>query len=324
MQTEIIPLQEPRALAGLSVKPPALFLPDEKTAERFFGFFTAHIENPNTRRAYYKVACRFASWCEGKGLGGVSAVKPLHVAAYIDRLKGELAKPSVKQHLAGLRMLFDWLVVGHALEFNPAHAVRGPRYSQKKGKTPVLDREEARALIESIDTGTLTGLRDRALIAVMVYTFARIGAVLQMNVGDYFTQGRRGWVRLHEKGGKEHEAPCHHKLEIYMDEYIAAAGIADNPDGPLWRTTGRKTGAAHRMTQKDAHRMLGRRARQAGIKTKIGNHSLRATGITDYLKNGGTVEKAQAMSNHADPRTTKLYDRREDVASLDEYEKVGI
>ncbi len=215
-------------------------------------------------------------------------------------------------------------MVGHALEFNPAHAVRGPRYSQKKGKTPVLDREEARALIESIDTGTLTGLRDRALIAVMVYTFARIGAVLQMNVGDYFTQGRRGWVRLHEKGGKEHEAPCHHKLEIYMDEYIAAAGIADNPDGPLWRTTGRKTGAAHRMTQKDAHRMLGRRARQAGIKTKIGNHSLRATGITDYLKNGGTVEKAQAMSNHADPRTTKLYDRREDVASLDEYEKVGI
>ena len=85
-----------------------------------------------------------------------------------------LSKPSVKQHLAALRMLFDWLVVGHVLDTNPAHAVRGPKYSQKKGKTPVLDRDEARALIAAIDTGSLTGLRDRALIGVMIYTFARV------------------------------------------------------------------------------------------------------------------------------------------------------
>jgi hypothetical protein len=140
-------------------------------------------------------------------------VKPPHVAAYIELLgtpepDGQgLSKPSVKQHLAALRMLFDWLVVGHALDVNPAHAVRGPKYSQKKGKTPVLDRDEARASIAAIDTNTLTGLRDRALIGIMIYTFARVGAVLQMNVSDYFSQGRRGWVRLHEKGGKEHEAP---------------------------------------------------------------------------------------------------------------------
>ena len=152
----------------------------------------------------------------------------------------------MKQHLAALRMLFDWLVVGHVLDVNPAHAVRGPKYSQKKGKTPVLDRDEARALIAAIDTGSLTGLRDRALIGIMIYTFARVGAVLQMNVGDYFSQGRRGWVRLHEKGGKEHEAPCIPKLETYLDEYIAAAGIADDKDGPLFRTTGRSTGTPHR------------------------------------------------------------------------------
>ena len=157
----------------------------------------------------------------------------------------------------------------------------------------------------------------------MVYTFARIGAVLQMNVPDYFTQGRRGWIRLHEKGGKEHEAPCHHKLETYMDEYIAAWGLAGD-DGPLWRTSGRATGISRRMVQKDAYTMIARRARQAGIKTKIGNHSMRATGMTDYLKSGGTLEKAQAMANHSSPRTTKLYDRRSDEASLDEYEKVGI
>jgi integrase len=158
----------------------------------------------------------------------------------------------------------------------------------------------------------------------MIYSFARVGAVLQMNVGDYFTQGRRGWVRLHEKGGKEHEAPCHHKLEAFLDEYIKAAGIADDEDGALFRTTGRSTGTAHRMTQPDAFRMIQRRARQAGIKTHIGNHSLRATGITDYLKSQGTLENAQQMANHSSPRTTKLYDRRNDETSLDEYEKVGI
>jgi integrase/recombinase XerD len=327
---EIISLKEPSALAGLAAKLPAVFLPDEKSAERFFGFFTAHIRNRNTRRAYYKAACRFSDWCEGRGLPGLAQVKPRHVAAYIEGLtvaKPEgpgLSKPTVKQHLAALRMLFDWLVVGHVLDVNPAHAVRGPKYSQMKGKTPVLDREEARALIAAIDTSSLTGLRDRALIGVMVYTFARVGAVLQMNVEDYFSQGRRGWVRLHEKGGKEAEAPCIPKLETYLDEYVAAAGIAGDANGPLFRTTGRSTGTPHRMTQQDAYRMIQRHAKQAGIKTRIGNHSMRATGITDYLKSDGSLSEARKMANHADTRTTQLYDRRGDSASLDEYGKVGI
>jgi site-specific recombinase XerD len=327
---EIIPFKEPRALAGLAAKLPAMFLPSEKTAERFFGFFTANHQNKNTRRAYYKAACRFSEWCEGRGLTDLAAVKPLHVAAYIEWLgapepKGSgLSKPTVKQHLAALRMLFDWLVVGHVIEVNPAHAVRGPKHVIKKGRTPVLDREEARALLAVIDTGSLTGLRDRALIGVMIYTFARVSAVLSMNVADYFSQGRRGWLRFHEKGGKEHEAPCVPKLEAFLDDYIAAAGIAADVEGPLFRTTGRSTGTPHRMTQQDAYRMIERRARQAGIKTKIGNHSMRATGITDYLKHEGTLENAQQMANHSSPRTTKLYDRRNEEASLDEYAKVGI
>ena len=316
-----VSLTIPRSLAAIAARPPALFLPVPEAAERFFEFFTANIRNRNTRRAYYKAACRFSDWCEGKGLRDLAQVKPVHVAAYIEGLLQELARPSVKQHLAALRMLFDWLVVGQVLGANPAHAVRGPKHVVKKGRTPVLDREEARALLAVIDTGTLTGLRDRALIGTMIYTFARVGAVLQMDVSDYFTQGRRGWVRLHEKGGKEHEAPCHHKLEVLLDDYIAAAGDAE---GPLFRTTGRSTGTPHRMTQPDAYRMIQRRARAAGIKTKVGNHSLRATGITDYLKSDGTLEHAQAMANHSSPRTTKLYDRRNDEASLDEYEKVGI
>lgn len=330
MSPGIISLKEPRALAGLSATLPTMFLQNEKASECFFGFFTANIRNKNTRRAYYKAACRFSDWCESRGLSDLAHVKPPHVAAYIEWLgtaapQGpELSKPTVKQHLAALRMLFDWLVVGHVIEINPAHAVRGPRYSQKKGRTPVLNREEARALIAAIDTRSPTGLRDRALIGIMIYTFARVGAVLQMKVGDYFSQGRRGWVRLHEKGGKEHEAPCIPKLETYLDEYLAAAGIAGDVNGLLFRTTGRSTGTPHRMTQQDAYRLIQRYARLAGIKTRIGNHSMRATGITDYLKHEGSLSEARKMANHADTRTTQLYDRRGEAASLDEYTKVGI
>jgi integrase len=231
-------------------------------------------------------------------------------------------------------------VTGHVLDVNPAHAVRGPKYVVKKGKTPVLTAEEARELLDSIEIlkqtvrpdGTesaepaLAGLRDRALIGIMVYTFARVGAVLQMKVKDYFVQGRRGWVRLHEKGGKEHEVPCHHNLERFLDEYIAAASIAADPDGPLFRTAAGKTGRLTRnpMWQKDAYRMIQRRTRAAGIKTKIGNHTFRATGITAYLKNNGKLETAQHIANHESPRTTKLYDRRQDEISLDEIERIAI
>jgi site-specific recombinase XerC len=314
----------PPAFSENAAMPPALFLREARAAERFIDFFTATIRNKHTRRAYYNAACRFSEFCAEKGIHDLGQVRPIHVAGYVESLLPGFAKPTVKQHLAAIRMLFDWLVVGHVIEVNPAHAVRGPKHVVKKGRTPVLDREEARALLSSIDTGTLVGLRDRALIGIMIYTFARVGAVLQMNVGDYFSQGRRGWVRLHEKGGKEHEAPCVSKLEAYIDEYIAAAGIGEDKDGPLFRTTGRSTGIPHRMTQQDGYRMIQRRARQAGIKTRIGNHSMRATGITAYLKSDGTLEHAQNMAAHSSPRTTKLYDRRNDEAVLDEYEKVRI
>jgi site-specific recombinase XerD len=324
----LVPIEEARDAQRLTVQGeeaqalPALFAPDTRTAERFMDFFTSNIRNPHTRRAYYRAACAFSAWCEGRGLHSLAHVKPVHIAAYIENMTA--AKPTVKQHLAALRMLFDWLVVGQVVAVNPAHAVRGPKHVIRTGRTPVLDREEARALLAGINVSTLTGLRDRALLAVMIYTFARIGAVLAMNVGDYFSQGRRGWVRLHEKGGKEHAAPCVSKLEAYLDEYIAAAGITGEKDAPLFRTTGRSTGSAHRMTQQDGYRMIQRRAKRAGIATRVGNHSLRATGITDYLKHDGTLEHAQQMANHSSPRTTKLYDRRADEVALEEYEKIRI
>lgn len=304
--------------------PARLFAPTPKAARRVLEFFTAQINNDHTRKAYLNATRRFAEWCDGHDLSELADVQPFHVAAFVKELQGQFAPPTVKQHLAALRMLFDWLVTGHVIDTNPAHAVRGPKYVVTKGKTPVLAADEARALLDAIPTDRLIGLRDRALIGVMVYTFARVNAVIGMKVKDYFIQGRRGWVRLHEKGGKEHEVPCHHMLEKLLDEYLAAAGIAGDAEGPLFRTTGRKTGQAQAMWQQDVYRMIQRRAKAAGIKTKIGNHTFRATGITAYLKNKGTLEHAQTLANHASPRTTKLYDRRSDEISLDEVEKISI
>ena len=336
-----MPMTENRSIVlspAPELQPAPLFTPTPKAAKRVLEFFTAQINNGHTRKAYLNATRRFAEWCESCGIGQLAGVQPVHVAAFVKELQGEVSPPTVKQHLAALRMLFDWLVTGHVLDVNPAHAVHGPKYVVKKGKTPVLTADEARELLDSIAIARKTahqddaespepeliGLRDRALIGVMVYTFARINAVLQMKVRDYFVQGRRGWVRLHEKGGKEHEVPCHHNLEQYLDEYIAAAGIAGDPDGPLFRTTGRKTGKQQPMWQQDAYRMIQRRAAAAGIKTRIGNHTFRATGITAYLKNKGTLETAQHIANHESPRTTKLYDRRQDEISLDEVERISI
>jgi integrase/recombinase XerD len=147
-----------------------------------------------------------------------------------------------------------------------------------------------------------------------------------MKVEDYFIQGRRGWVRLHEKGGKRHTVPCHHNLDAYLEEYIARAEIANDLQGALFRTALGKTGklTQHFMYQKDVHRMIQKRARAAGIRTQACCHTFRATGITAYLKNGGRLEIAQQMANHESSKTTSLYDRRGDEISLDEVERISI
>lgn len=293
---------------------------------RFLEFFASNIRNPNTRRAYVRAVTEFLDWCAAVEVASLIDVEPLHVAAWIEGQTRKLSAPTVKQQLAAIRHLFDWLVTGQVVPVNPAASVRGPSHSVKTGKTPVLDAEDARLLLNSIDTTTHAGLRDRALIALMVYSFARIGAALGMKVEDVYTQNRRLWVRLYEKGGKRHEMPCHHNLEEYLAAYLDSADLKGDPKGSLFRTIGRGTGqlTTTPLAQANAHAMIQRRMAAAGIETKAGNHSFRATGITAYLKNGGTLEKAAAMANHASTRTTQLYDRRRDEMTLDEVEKIGI
>jgi site-specific recombinase XerD len=298
----------------------------ERASLRFLEFFAANLRNPDTRRAYGRAVAEFMTWCEDNQVRSITAVQPLHVSAWIEQQTHEHAAPTAKLRLAALRHLFDWLVTGQVLPTNPAGSVRGPAHVVKAGKTPVLAPEEARALIDAIEITTPVGLRDRALIGLMVFSFARIGAALGMKVEDVFTQNPRLWVRLCEKGGKAHVMPCHHNLETYLTAYIEGTGLAEDPRGPLFRTIGRGTGLLTRtpLPQANAYAMIGRRAAAAGIATKLGNHSFRATGITAYLKNGGTLEKAAQMANHASTRTTQLYDRRREELSLDEVERIRV
>ena len=200
-----------------------------------------------------------------------------------------------------------------------------------------LGTDETGILLDSIDVNTIAGLRDRALIGVMVYSFARVGAVVGLRVEDYFQEGKRWWFRLHEKGSKRHEVPAHHNAEAYVDACLAAAQIAADRKGPLFRSLDRE----RHLTERRLHRLevlatpaptcgvcrcgvIKRRARQAGLPHTTCCHTFRATGITTYLQNGGTIEHAQQIANHESPRTTKLYDRTNDAISLDEIERILI
>ncbi|HEX3146987.1 MAG TPA: tyrosine-type recombinase/integrase [Gemmataceae bacterium] len=292
----------------------------EQAWRRVIEFFTAHLRNPNTRAAYAQAVGQFAEWCQDRKLL-LNQVSPFLVAAYLEELMRRMAVPSVKQHLAALRMLFDYLVTGQVLPSNPANSARGRKHVLRKG----LTAEETRTLLDVIDTTTVAGLRDRALIGVMVYSFARVGAVVTMNSEDYFAQGKRFWFRLHEKGGKLHDVPAHHKAEEYLDDYLATTGSDGQRGRALFRTLDRKG----QLTERRMHRvevlaMIKRRARQVGLATAVCCHSFRATGITCYLLSGGTLEHAQRIAAHESPRTTKLYDRTSDEISLDEIERIVI
>lgn len=296
----------------------------EQSWRRFVEFFTANIRNRNTRQAYLRAITRFADWCERHKLS-LEQLSPPLVAAYIEELGTTHSRPTVKQHLAAVRMLFDYLVVGQAIPLNPAASVRGPKHVITRGKTPVLSPEQARQLLDSIDVSTAAGLRDRAIIGTMIYSFARVSALIGMNMEDYYPDGKRWWFRLHEKGGRFHELPCHHVAEEYLDAYLAVLPPNTDRRLPLFRSLDRRRALTERrLDRREVLGMIKRRALAAGIPPHICCHTFRATGITAYLLNGGTLERAQQIAAHSSPKTTKLYDRTSDSITLDEIERILI
>jgi integrase/recombinase XerD len=309
--------------AGINTFPTLVTRAGEKAAWRFVEFFTANIRNRNTRAAYAHAVAEFFRFCDARRVRSLEEISPVLIATYIEHYPG--SAPTVKQHLAAIKMLFDWLVTGQIVPANPASSARGPKHIVKRGKTPVLRADEARSLLDSIKTDSVVGLRDRAMIAVMVYTFSRVSAMAGMRVEDYFQNGKRWWIRLHEKGGKRHDVPAHHNAEAYLDAYMDAAGVRSAPKSPLFRSIDRHRAVSlNPVSRTDVLRMIKRRAVAAGLPASTCCHTFRATGITAYLENGGTIENAQAIAAHDSPRTTKLYDRTGDEITLDEVERIVI
>jgi site-specific recombinase XerD len=294
-----------------------------RAKRRFVEFFTAQIRNANTRTAYYHACSQFLAWIHGVGLE-LATVEPVHVATYIEQLGKLRSAPTVKQHLAALRHLFDYLVVGQIVPFNPAAAVRGPKHSVREGKTPILSAEDAHRLFASFDPTLLSDVRDRALLGVMVYSFARVSAVVKLRVRDYTREGARAWFVLNEKGGKHNKVPAHHQAAEYVEAYLAIAGVDKQRDTPLFRSlTDRGTTLTERpLLRANVFHMIRRRMLAAGLVGDIGCHSFRGTGITNFLANGGVLETAARIAGHASTKTTQLYDRRQQAVDQGEIERI--
>ena len=278
------------------------------------------------RLAYLAAVRRFAEWCERRGVA-LDQLESMVAATYVAQLTAGLSPASVKLHLAALRMLFDWLVVGQVLPFNPASSVRGPRHVDKTGKTPVLSAKETRTLLDGIDVSALVGLRDRAFLGVLVYSFARVSAAISLRVADYYTQGPRSSFRLHEKGGQYNVVPAHHVAQEYVDAILEAANIGEDRRAPLFRSCepGHRDALQNRaMLRLGAFKMIKSRARKAGLPAETCAHSFRATGITEYLRNGGDLKVAARIAGHESTRTTQLYNRLREEFSLDEIERIHI
>lgn len=315
-----------KALDSQITMPDLVATAGERAQYNYIDFFVSTIRNKNTRMAYNYAAKEFLIWCEQVEIRNIADIRSLHVAAWVESISKESSPATVKLRLSAIRHLFDWMVMGQIIPHNPAVSVRGPRYSARIGKTPVLSPEETRQILDSIDTTKLIGLRDRALIGLMVYTFARISAAVNMKVGDVYIQNRRLWLSLQEKGGKQAQLPCHHTLEEYLTEYLDTADLWQSPKSPLFPSAIPKTNKLTDLPLHpvNAYAMVIRRSNAAGIKTKICNHTFRGTGITTFLENKGSIEIAAEIANHASVQTTRLYDRRSKNLTLDEIEKIHI
>jgi len=287
-------------------------------------FFQASLNNPHTRRAYARAVARFLAWCEEQGIE-LRQVTPGLAGEYLSRI--EASAPTRNQMLAALRHFFDILVTRHAVALNPFASVRGTKHSALEGSTPEISVEQARKLLRSLDTSQVVGLRDRAVLGVLAYTGARVGALARLRLGDLKNLGEHRTLRFREKGGKRREIPVRHDLDAWLREYLAVAGIVGQDDkAPLFRAAAGKRRqltnagyAAHSMRQ-----MLKRRLQDAGLPELFSPHSFRVAVVTDLLKQDVPLEDVQYLAGHSNPRTTQIYDRRRRRVTRNIVERISI
>ena len=287
-------------------------------------FFAARVRNRHTKAAYLRAVRRFLDWLTPQHIPLVRVTAGM-VGAYLDSLP--LSAPSRKVELAALRGWFDVLTLRHVVVLNPTHAVKGDRLQVVEGATPAISLPEARRLLDAIDRSTLVGKRDAAVIACLAFTAARAGAVAGLTRGSLQPEGTHFRLRFIEKNAKRRDIPVSSQFEGYLLDYLHAAGLADAPAGsPLFRTTGGKSG---RLTDQplsggDIGRLVKRRLEAAGLPTHLSPHSFRVAVATSLLEQAIPLEDVQFLLGHSDPRTTRLYDRRQRQVTRNIVERIGM
>jgi site-specific recombinase XerD len=300
----------------LAVGPSAEFAWDE--------FFSGVVRNRHTRAAYLHAVRKFLEWVDVKKTP-LERITPGMVGAYFDQHPGKL--PTRKLHLSAIRAFFDVLVNRHVIILNPAATVRGERYQAVEGKTPEIKREQARTLLASIDTSRPVGLRDKAIIATLIYTAARAGAVASLRLRDFAWDGSQYSLRFSEKGGKSRLIPVRHDLQLLLVAYRDSFDWQAEPkDAIFFRSVAGRTGqlTAKPLRNIDIWRMLKRRLKTAGLPDDLSPHSFRVATVTDLLTQGVSLEDVQYLAGHADPRTTRLYDRRQKSVTRNTVERISI
>lgn len=314
----------PAMQQSLAALPPLIGNSGASAAFAWEEFLYGRLRNPHTRRSYQRTARRFLRWCDDRGLV-IHTITPAHVGQYLDSLPDSVS--SKKTYLAAIRHLFDMLVLRHAVMLNPAASVRAARYQVIEGKTPEIPIEQARRVLLGIDTCHIVGIRDRAIIAVLIYTAARVGAVSRLQRRDFFDAGDQYCLRFLDKGGKSREIPVRHDLQGFLFDYLKATNLQCAPgDTPLFRSTvGRTKKLTDRgMTAGDIGRMVKRRLHDASLPHRLSPHSFRVTTITDLLTQGVPLEDVQRLAGHSDPRTTRLYDRRQRKVTRNIVERISV
>ena len=269
-----------------------------------------------------------SAFCNGATVvnARLQEVSPADVGIYLDELT--LSVASKKQILAGLRHFFDGMVTRHAIALNPALSVRGERYQVMEGKTPEITIKQARKLLSSINTDNVVGLRDKAIMSILIYTASRVGAVARLKLKDLYDTGDQYCLHFLDKGGKSREIPVRHDLQGLLRSYLQSAGcnLGDATDRPLFRTSIRKTKtlSVRPMSAGDIGRMIKRRMKACGLPLRLSPHSFRVATITNLLSQGVPLEDVQNLAGHADPRTTRLYDRRHKSITRNIVERISI
>jgi integrase/recombinase XerD len=321
--TSLTVFHEPADLA-LSARPSLIAAAGPAAGFAWDEFFSGRIRNRHTRAAYLHAVRQFLKWAEPHA-ATIDRVTPGMVGGYFDQHPSSV--PTKKLHLSAIRAFFDVLVNRHVVILNPAATVRGERYQAVEGKTPEISRDQARALLASIDISRPVGRRDKAIIATLIYTATRAGAVASLRIKDFTSDGTQYSLRFHEKGGKSRSIPVRYDLQGLVLAYLDGISWETRPgDAPLFRSVAGRTGelTALPIRNVDICRMVKRRLRNAGLPTNLSPHSFRVATLTDLLIQGVALEDAQFLAGHCDPRTTKLYDRRQRQVTRNTVERISI